>query len=202
MFPPPAPSSSKQPESLVCDDEVDNEDETLGVVLSLLSCVSLNPSNAMLLMSAVLDSAQGNPVPLAPAAANMSTAIASTSSSTTVASNTSSTTVAPTPFATTVLLAVSSHGPHVPVALAAIGALASSTRTHNGQAYNVPEGPVTGAVYLVTRGRRIGIFSSWQLTSPHVTGVSHAVFSRWPSIEAGITAMEDVIDADTTQILP
>ncbi|KAG1857805.1 hypothetical protein F4604DRAFT_1931310 [Suillus subluteus] len=59
--------------------------------------------------------------------------------------------------------------------------------------YNVPAADATGPFYWVTRGRRIGVFSTWQQTSSHVIGVSRASFSKVRSVAEGIQLMEEAI---------
>lgn len=67
---------------------------------------------------------------------------------------------------------VSAHAPldvlpsttaDVPPPAAAVhpSAAAVFTQTHNNVTYNVPAADATGPFYWVTRGRRIGIFSTW-----------------------------------------
>ncbi|KAG1904045.1 uncharacterized protein F5891DRAFT_977548 [Suillus fuscotomentosus] len=67
--------------------------------------------------------------------------------------------------------------------------------------YNVPAADATGPFYWVTRGRCIGIFSTWQQTSSHVIGVSRASFSKVRSVAEGIQLMEEAIDRGETEVL-
>ncbi|KAG1786546.1 uncharacterized protein HD556DRAFT_1449635 [Suillus plorans] len=68
--------------------------------------------------------------------------------------------------------------------------------------YNVPAADATGPFYWVTRGRCIGIFSTWQQTSSHVIGVSRASFSKVHSVAEGIQLMEEAITCGETEVLP
>ncbi|KAG2153816.1 hypothetical protein DEU56DRAFT_907295 [Suillus clintonianus] len=68
--------------------------------------------------------------------------------------------------------------------------------------YDIPPNDAMGPFYWVTRGRRIGIFSTWQQTSSHVIGVSRASFSKVRSVAEGIQLMEAAIDRGETEILP
>ncbi|KAG1881241.1 hypothetical protein F4604DRAFT_1922247 [Suillus subluteus] len=67
--------------------------------------------------------------------------------------------------------------------------------------YNVPAADATGPFYWVTRGRRIGVFSTWQQTSSHVIGVSRASFSKVRSVAKGIQLMEEAIGRGETEVL-
>ncbi|KAF5328128.1 hypothetical protein D9611_015155 [Ephemerocybe angulata] len=44
--------------------------------------------------------------------------------------------------------------------------------------------------YAITKGVRVGIYGGWQNTSPYVTGVASASFSRHRSLEAAFQAYE------------
>ncbi|KAH7905179.1 hypothetical protein BJ138DRAFT_1118703 [Hygrophoropsis aurantiaca] len=68
--------------------------------------------------------------------------------------------------------------------------------------YYVPFANALPPFYLVTRGRRIGVFSQWQRTAPYVIGVGGAAFSRIRGIENGRQMMEDGIDSDEVVVLP
>ncbi|KAG1802816.1 uncharacterized protein HD556DRAFT_1437881 [Suillus plorans] len=44
---------------------------------------------------------------------------------------------------------------------------------YEGFSFDVPHKEAGGPFYLVTRGRRVGVFSTWTCTSPHVLGGVH-----------------------------
>ncbi|KAG2123292.1 hypothetical protein DEU56DRAFT_760103 [Suillus clintonianus] len=67
--------------------------------------------------------------------------------------------------------------------------------------YDVPAADATGPFYWVTRGRRIGVFSTWQQTSSHVIGVSRASFSKVRSVAEGIQLMKEAIGRGETEVL-
>ncbi|KAG2079403.1 uncharacterized protein F5147DRAFT_775874 [Suillus discolor] len=67
--------------------------------------------------------------------------------------------------------------------------------------YHVPVADAMGPFYWVTHGRCIGIFSTWQQTSSHVTGMSRASFSKVRSVAEGIQLMEEAIDRGETEVL-
>ncbi|KIK33163.1 hypothetical protein CY34DRAFT_100092, partial [Suillus luteus UH-Slu-Lm8-n1] len=75
------------------------------------------------------------------------------------------------------------------------------SRTHGGITYDVPSPSASGPYYWVTRGSRIGIFSTWQQASSYVIGVSRASFSRVRSVVDGIQLMEDAIDRGDTEVI-
>ncbi|KIK31691.1 hypothetical protein CY34DRAFT_19664, partial [Suillus luteus UH-Slu-Lm8-n1] len=68
--------------------------------------------------------------------------------------------------------------------------------------FDVPRAEVIGPFYLVTRGRRVGVFETWQRTSPYVIGVSCASFTRCRSLDDGLIRMLDAIDLGVAQWLP
>lgn len=96
---------------------------------------------------------------------------------------------------------------------------APRTQLYGGITYNIPASNASGPYYWVTRGRRIGVFSSWcvasalfvvgkltdfltrQQTSSHVIGVSRASFSKVRSIAEGMQLMENAIDRGETELL-
>ncbi|EDQ98986.1 uncharacterized protein LACBIDRAFT_335491 [Laccaria bicolor S238N-H82] len=59
--------------------------------------------------------------------------------------------------------------------------------------YHVPAANAEGPFYVVTCGRNVGVFNGWENTSPLVTGVSHAVFSRVASMAEGHARMNAAI---------
>ncbi|KAH7906699.1 hypothetical protein BJ138DRAFT_1219367 [Hygrophoropsis aurantiaca] len=68
--------------------------------------------------------------------------------------------------------------------------------------YYVPDAYCLAPYYLVTKGRRVGVFSQWQKCSPYVTGVAGAVYSKARSVTHGRDIMEEAIDSGEAQVLP
>ncbi|KAH7920968.1 hypothetical protein BV22DRAFT_1049976 [Leucogyrophana mollusca] len=68
--------------------------------------------------------------------------------------------------------------------------------------YDIPAGAARSPFYLVTKGRRVGIFSQWQEASPYVIGVAGAVFSKTRSVEDGLVVMKTAIDGGEVEVLP
>ncbi|KAH7918604.1 hypothetical protein BV22DRAFT_1051622 [Leucogyrophana mollusca] len=62
-----------------------------------------------------------------------------------------------------------------------------------GVIYEVPPYSAPGPFYCVIRGLRLGVFSTWAQTSPHVTGVSHRRFKKVSSIVEGMRLLHDAI---------
>ncbi|KAN0078272.1 hypothetical protein V8E55_010329 [Tylopilus felleus] len=90
--------------------------------------------------------------------------------------------------------AVDPTGPHhlwIPGMLTADGC---HQRLYNCHLFNIPHKEETGQLYLVTQGRRIGIFTSWAHTSPYVTSVSFATCSKVNFLDEGIMHMMEAID--------
>ncbi|KAJ8502457.1 hypothetical protein ONZ45_g11744 [Pleurotus djamor] len=71
-----------------------------------------------------------------------------------------------------------------------------------GYAFEIPSPGVPGPYYAVFRGTRVGVFSGWQLTASLTLNVSTSLQRRVGSIQAGIDAMLDSIDAGTAALLP
>ncbi|SJL01032.1 uncharacterized protein ARMOST_04348 [Armillaria ostoyae] len=67
-------------------------------------------------------------------------------------------------------------------------------------AYNV--GQSQAAWYVITTGHQVGVFSSWSLVQPHVTGVAHACFHRYPNQQAARRAYDDALAAGLVRVLP
>ncbi|KAF8425351.1 hypothetical protein L210DRAFT_877865 [Boletus edulis BED1] len=65
---------------------------------------------------------------------------------------------------------------------------------YNGFIYDVPMGDEPGHVYLVTKGRCVGIFHTWEETAPHVVGVRCACYTRVTSEDLAIMLMMNVVD--------
>ncbi|KAG1768281.1 hypothetical protein EV702DRAFT_1203370 [Suillus placidus] len=106
---------------------------------------------------------------------------------------------APAPVATVNVLPVSAP---VPLVVEPTPGAVDFTQTPVEVTYNIPVLDATGPFYWVTRGRRIGIFSTWQQTSSHVIGVSRASFSKVLSVAEGVQLMEQAIDCGETEVLP
>ncbi|KAG0706719.1 hypothetical protein DFH29DRAFT_995586 [Suillus ampliporus] len=73
---------------------------------------------------------------------------------------------------------------------------------YEGFAFDIPHANTEGPFYLVTRGRRVGVFSTWPHTSPHVIGVSCSSFSRAQSVTDGILHILDAVDLGEAWWLP
>ncbi|KAF7431000.1 hypothetical protein PC9H_006715 [Pleurotus ostreatus] len=71
-----------------------------------------------------------------------------------------------------------------------------------GYAFHLPNPDDEGPFYMITRGREVGIFAGWDITSPLVTGVPGAVFRAVPSIAAAQTRMVSVIASGASAIIP
>ncbi|KIJ09684.1 hypothetical protein PAXINDRAFT_17233 [Paxillus involutus ATCC 200175] len=86
--------------------------------------------------------------------------------------------------------------------------------------FDIPDPQAVGPFYLVTRGTRIGVLSTWyiyllgmihqtinpshnsrQRTSPYVLGVSMAAYSRTPSVRDGMERMLIAIKLDEAWVL-
>ncbi|KAG2118332.1 hypothetical protein BD769DRAFT_1672262 [Suillus cothurnatus] len=72
---------------------------------------------------------------------------------------------------------------------------------YEGFAFDVPHTAADGPFYLVTRGRRVGVFSSWSHTSPHVIGVSHSTYTRARSRNDALIRMLDAINLEEAEWL-
>ncbi|KAF8119430.1 hypothetical protein EV363DRAFT_1462373 [Boletus edulis] len=90
--------------------------------------------------------------------------------------------------------------PLTPLVLTSFGSPVRSLWTvrrqqmYNGFLYNIPHEEETGQLYLITRGRHIGIFVSWAHMSPYVTGVSFATCLKVNSLDEEIACMMEAID--------
>ncbi|KAG2121108.1 hypothetical protein DEU56DRAFT_918346 [Suillus clintonianus] len=63
--------------------------------------------------------------------------------------------------------------------------------SYRGFQYEIPHASAQAPFYCVTKGKRVGVLSTWEDTSPQVTGVSGSIQSRCPSIELhGVIAEE------------
>ncbi|OBZ77740.1 hypothetical protein A0H81_02192 [Grifola frondosa] len=54
-------------------------------------------------------------------------------------------------------------------------------------------GPENGRWYIVTKGRKVGVFYEWSNTGPHVSGVSGAICARYYSRTQAIAAYESAL---------
>ncbi|KAG1787613.1 uncharacterized protein HD556DRAFT_1246636, partial [Suillus plorans] len=73
---------------------------------------------------------------------------------------------------------------------------------YNGFPFDVPHADANGPFYLITRGRRVGVFDTWPRTSPHVIGVKTSSYSRAWSLDDGILHIMDAIDLGEAVWLP
>ncbi|EGN97395.1 hypothetical protein SERLA73DRAFT_75083 [Serpula lacrymans var. lacrymans S7.3] len=195
----PSGSSGKSRAQSVQENNESVNQETLDIVLALLANLDLSSISAMRLVSAVLDhtnigatsAATGRsapPMATTPLAQVPSPATATSSPLVSAPPSPSPARTPPTPSPTSAVGAAPAPAPVL-------------IQTYQGWAFNVPEPGVQGQYYLVTRGRRIGIFVAWQTTSPYVTGVSHATYTRISSVEARIAGMRLAIDNGEVEIL-
>ncbi|KAF8131914.1 hypothetical protein EV363DRAFT_1164747 [Boletus edulis] len=66
----------------------------------------------------------------------------------------------------------------------------------NNFIYDLPPTDATGQLYLITRGRRVGIFAQWSRTSSFVNRVTSAVFMKVGSLDEGIALMMEAIESN------
>ncbi|KAG2151531.1 hypothetical protein DEU56DRAFT_728141 [Suillus clintonianus] len=92
--------------------------------------------------------------------------------------------------------------PHLPLTEVVINGETWGQQHYCGFAFNVPRAAALGPFYLITRGSRVGVFETWQHTSPYVLGVSCSSFSRCKSLHDGLIRMLDAIDLGEAQWLP
>ncbi|KAJ8489106.1 hypothetical protein ONZ45_g13698 [Pleurotus djamor] len=88
----------------------------------------------------------------------------------------------------------SNHGTN---AIAASAGEGPHNVTATTESYHVPDADETGTIYVITRGRDIGVFIGWDTVSPLVTGVSRAVYFTVDSLEEGHRRMARAIAAGT-----
>ncbi|KAF8122078.1 hypothetical protein EV363DRAFT_1588210 [Boletus edulis] len=108
--------------------------------------------------------------------------------------------VTPTPEVPTSIYAgpvqiIDPTGPHhlfVPGGLSKDGYIQSK---YNNFIYDLPPMDTTGQLYLVTRGRRVGVFAQWSRTSPLVNRVRNAVYMKVSSLDEGIALVMEAIDS-------
>ncbi|TBU36308.1 hypothetical protein BD309DRAFT_985031 [Dichomitus squalens] len=48
-----------------------------------------------------------------------------------------------------------------------------------------------GKWYVVTVGRKVGVFAEWVDVAPHVNGVNHAVYKKFPSCAEAVDVYEE-----------
>ncbi|KAF8127381.1 hypothetical protein EV363DRAFT_1172307, partial [Boletus edulis] len=95
----------------------------------------------------------------------------------------------PTPGLPATVVAVDPTGPHllwIPGALTVDGCC---QQMYNGFLYDIPHEEETGQLYLITRGRRVGIFVSWSGSY-----VSFATCLKVNFLDEGIACMMEAID--------
>ncbi|EGO03374.1 hypothetical protein SERLA73DRAFT_69255 [Serpula lacrymans var. lacrymans S7.3] len=193
----PSGSSGKSRAQSVQENNENVNQETLDIVLALLANLDLSSTSAMRLVSAVLDRTNVGATSAATRRSAPPTATTPLAQVPSPATATSSTLVSTPPSP------LPPPTPPAPSPTAAVGAAPAPVliQTYQGWAFNVPEPGVQGQYYLVTRGRHIGIFAAWQTTSPYVTGVSRATYTRISSVEARIAGMWLAIDNGEVEIL-
>ncbi|KAH7919222.1 hypothetical protein BV22DRAFT_1134002 [Leucogyrophana mollusca] len=74
-------------------------------------------------------------------------------------------------------------------------------QSYRGFVYEVPSVDAPGPFYCVTKGTRVGVFSSWQVTSKLVTGVSRSCQSRVVSLDAGMEKFHTSVDQFSVEVL-
>ncbi|KAG6371479.1 hypothetical protein JVT61DRAFT_9513 [Boletus reticuloceps] len=65
---------------------------------------------------------------------------------------------------------------------------------YNKFIYDLPPLDAMGRLYLITRGRRVGIFSQWVCTSRYINRVRGAVHMKVNSLDQGIAMMMEAIE--------
>ncbi|KAG2124146.1 hypothetical protein BD769DRAFT_1388945 [Suillus cothurnatus] len=63
---------------------------------------------------------------------------------------------------------------------------------YKGFPYEIPDLSAEGPFYCVIKGKHIGVLSTWEDTSPQVTGVSGAIHSHCSSVELFILAFTGI----------
>ncbi|KAF9222816.1 hypothetical protein BS17DRAFT_767573 [Gyrodon lividus] len=84
--------------------------------------------------------------------------------------------------------------PHLPVTTLNFGGEVWYQQTYRSFTFDVPRAGDLRPFYLVTRGHRVGVFSTWQHTSIHVTSISCSSFSCAKSLNNALLWMLDAID--------
>ncbi|KAG1732346.1 hypothetical protein EDB19DRAFT_1912071 [Suillus lakei] len=79
--------------------------------------------------------------------------------------------------------------------------LPPSSVSYRGFPYEIPHASAEAPFYCVTKGKRVGVLSTWEDTSPQVTGVSGAIHSRCPSVEVGVARIHAAIERGNCQYL-
>ncbi|KAH7918388.1 hypothetical protein BV22DRAFT_1134625 [Leucogyrophana mollusca] len=72
---------------------------------------------------------------------------------------------------------------------------------YQGYTYYVPRDGSPTPFYLVTKGRHLGVFSSWPKANPQVIGVSRAAFTKVMTIARGVEMMEESISTGQAELL-
>ncbi|KAG1724945.1 uncharacterized protein EDB91DRAFT_1062522, partial [Suillus paluster] len=91
--------------------------------------------------------------------------------------------------------------PHLPLTEVIINGETRGQQHYHGFTFDVPHAAALGPFYLIIRSCRVGVFETWQCTSPYVLGVSCS-FSHCKSLYDGLICMLDVIDLREAQWLP
>lgn len=103
--------------------------------------------------------------------------------------------------------------PTLPVSSLTVGSELRCQQIYRGFSFDIPRASSVGPFYVVTRGKRVGAFSTWCVlffndrislltlvylgrhhTSTFVTGVSRACYTRTPSLYAAITRVLEAIN--------
>ncbi|KAG1836260.1 hypothetical protein C8R48DRAFT_782986 [Suillus tomentosus] len=109
------------------------------------------------------------------------------------------------PSATPALLPTPSTTATMPHATLAVKLLPAPPKSHSvngeerfqhhyeGFSFNVLHKEAGGPFYLMTRGRQVGVFSTWTRTSPHVLGVSCSSYTHTRSRDDAVIRLLDAI---------
>ncbi|KAG9309249.1 hypothetical protein JVU11DRAFT_10730 [Chiua virens] len=71
---------------------------------------------------------------------------------------------------------------------------------YRGISFDIPHEGSTGPFYLMTRGLRIGVFSTWNVTVPHVLAISSTSFHHVQTLNSGLVAMLHAIEVGAVQM--
>ncbi|KAG2112874.1 hypothetical protein DEU56DRAFT_919746 [Suillus clintonianus] len=192
-----------------------NDQSSLDAVLQLLSSLTLSNDEAQTLIQVISDGSGGPPVmssatPTAAVipAATLAPAVTVISPPPAVAVITPRSAVAVvSPPAVAVETQAAAFVqfvgfPHLPMTAVIVNGETRGQQQYRDFSFDVPRAGALGPFYLVTRGRRVGVFETWQRTSPHVLGVSCSSFSCCKSLDDSLVRMLDAIDLGEAQWLP
>ncbi|KAG2029071.1 hypothetical protein BDR03DRAFT_988004 [Suillus americanus] len=94
------------------------------------------------------------------------------------------------------------HLPDLPTSRVMVNGEEHLQQHYKGFTFDIPHPDARGPFYIVTRGRRVGIFNTWTRTSPHVLGVSCSSYTRARSWSDGVLRMLDAIKLEEARWLP